>query len=156
MGYFSSELKKLLQVRVKDPLRQLSHQQRLARDRVSGRYLYCSPEPEIQKQQLRARRLEQERRSLGPPLGEVVSSDEVRAALVLFVSLLDEKQRRLYAGLESLKWGHGGDRQVAGLLGLDVATIAKGRRELVRGEILTNRIRRPGGGRKPVEKKRPK
>jgi hypothetical protein len=70
--------------------------------------------------------------------------------------LLDEKQRRLYAGLESLKWGHGGDRQVAGLLGLDVATIAKGRRELVRGEILTNRIRRPGGGRKPVEKKRPK
>jgi len=30
--------------------------------------------------------------------------------MVLFYSLLDEKQRRLYAALESLEWGHGGDR----------------------------------------------
>jgi len=27
-------------------------------------------------------------------------------------SLLDEQQRRLYAGLESLEWGHGGDQRM--------------------------------------------
>ena len=35
--------------------------------------------------------------------------DQLRAAIVLFASLLDERQRRLYAGLESLKCGWGGD-----------------------------------------------
>lgn len=155
-GCFASELEQVLQVRVKDPLRKLSHEGRVAREPLAGRYLYCSPDPKRRQQQLLARRLAAEKPSVGPPLGEAVSSDEMRAALVLFFSLLDEKQRRLYAGLESLKCGHGGDRQVANLLGLDVATIAKGRRELLGGDVLMDRIRRRGGGRKPVEKKRPK
>jgi len=45
--------------------------------------------------------------------GPTVDSEEqeFRAARVLFYSLLDEQQRRLYAGLESRRWGHGGDRQ---------------------------------------------
>jgi hypothetical protein len=30
-------------------------------------------------------------------------------AIVVFYSLLDERQRRLYAGLEATKIGHGGD-----------------------------------------------
>ena len=34
-------------------------------------------------------------------------SDELKAAIVLFSSMLDERQRRLYAGLESLKLGYG-------------------------------------------------
>ncbi len=38
-----------------------------------------------------------------------VSPNELKAAIVLFYSLLDEQQRRLYAGLESLRLGHGGD-----------------------------------------------
>ena len=50
--------------------------------------------------------------------------DELRAALVLFASLLDERQRRLFAGLESLKCGWGGDTRIAALLGLDVTTVA--------------------------------
>lgn len=155
-GYFADELERVLQVRVKDPLRELSHQGRIARERVAGRYLYCSSKGLTRKQQLGVRRLQEQQRSLGPSPGEAISSDEVRAAVVLFFSLLDEQQRRLYAGLESLKWGHGGDRQVADLLGLGVATIAKGRHELLAGDILTGRIRKPGGGRKPLEKKRPK
>jgi hypothetical protein len=69
-----------------------------------------------------------------------------------FLSTLDEHQRRLYAGLESKKLGHGGDRQVSAITGLDAETIAKGRRELERSEP-TDRIRAPGGGRWPVEKK---
>ena len=53
--------------------------------------------------------------------------DQLRAAIVLFASLLDERQRRLYAGLESLKCGWGGDARIAGLLGIDPGTVARGR-----------------------------
>jgi len=75
---------------------------------------------------------------------------------VLFYSLLDEQQRRLYAGLESLEWGHGGDQRMAQLLGLDVDTVARGRAELLSGQVLQQRVRRVGGGRPRAEKKRPK
>jgi hypothetical protein len=69
---------------------------------------------------------------------------------------LDEKQRRLYAGLESIKLGHGGDKKIAQLFGLDMHTVAKGRQELWSGKIETDRVRRVGGGRKMLEKKRRK
>jgi hypothetical protein len=69
-----------------------------------------------------------------------------------FLSTLDEHQRRLYVGLESKKLGHGGDEQLALITGMNVETIAKGRHELEQAEP-TDRIRAPGGGRIPVEKK---
>lgn len=65
---------------------------------------------------------------------------------------LDEHQRRLYVGLESQRLGHGGDRALAHITGLSVATIAAGRRELEAGQR-ADRIRAPGGGRLRVEKK---
>ena len=68
---------------------------------------------------------------------------------MLFYGLLDEQERRLYAGLEALKMGHGGDAQVAELLGLDPATVARGRRELMGGVVARGGARRPGGGRSP-------
>ena len=80
---------------------------------------------------------------------------ELKAAILLFYSLLDERQRRLYAGLEAHKLGHGGDRKLAEFLGLDLHTVARGRRELLAGQIDGRRIPRPGGGRKPAEKKSP-
>jgi hypothetical protein len=93
---------------------------------------------------------------LAGPLPEAsVLPDELRAAIVLFFSLLDEKQRRLYAGLEALKTGRGGDARIADLLGLDVGTVARGRRELLSGEVEIGRVRAAGGGRKALEKKRP-
>src|SRR5262249_26017022 len=62
--------------------------------------------------------------------------------------------RRLSAGLESQKLGYGGDRHLARITGLSVNTIAKGRREL--DDLnLDGRIRQPGAGRPPVEKKDP-
>jgi len=82
-----------------------------------------------------------------------VLSHEFKAAIILFFSLLDERQRRLYSGLESFKLGHGGDKKIAQLFGLDVHTVAKGRREVFGGDIDTKRIRKKGAGRKPVEKK---
>ena len=78
--------------------------------------------------------------------------DDLRAARVLFYCLLDEQQRRLYAGLESLTWGHGGDQRMAHLLGLAPNTVARGRAELLSGQVLQGRVRRVGGGRPRVEK----
>jgi hypothetical protein len=72
----------------------------------------------------------------------------------LFVGLLDEKQRRLHAGLESIKQGHGGDKKIARLFDFDVRTVAKGRKELWSGQIELDRIRRAGGGLKSLGKKR--
>jgi hypothetical protein len=72
----------------------------------------------------------------------------------LFYSLLNEQQRRLYAGLESAQVGHGGDHLVAQVLGLTEETVARGRRELLAGEVQRGRVRRVGGGRPRAEKKR--
>ena len=33
------------------------------------------------------------------------------------------------------------------------ATVAKGRKQLLSGDLETDRVRKPGGGRKPLEKK---
>jgi len=73
----------------------------------------------------------------------------------VFVSRLDEQQRRWYVGLESKKIGHGGDSLLSQITGMDVETIRRGRREL--DEDLNNRpddrIREEGGGRPSAEKK---
>lgn len=73
----------------------------------------------------------------------------------LFLSRLDEDHRRWYVALESLKTGHGGDRQLARITGLQVETIRRGRRELASSleSFPAERIRRPGGGRPPLQKK---
>lgn len=72
----------------------------------------------------------------------------------LLVSRLDEQQRRWYVALESKRVGHGGDKLLSQITGMDVETIRRGRRELE--SDLTDRplgrIRQPGGGRKPIEK----
>ena len=160
-GYFASELEDVLHVPVKEPLLQLVAQGRIARQPISGLCLYCASQARTRQQQLRARQQQLRARqplpdqtgavSVGIPAGNV--SDELRAAIVLFASLLDERQRRLYAGLESLQLG--GDRRIAELLGLDPHTVAKGRRQLLAQDVETDRVRAAGGGRKPVGKKRP-
>jgi len=141
-GYFTNELEAVVQVAAKDALRQLTQQHRLSRREWEGRYLYCATERERRQQQWAARQAQQS------------PEDERQAASVLFYGLLDEQQRRLYAGLESLEWGHGGDQRMAQLFGLDADTVARGRRELLSGQVLQGRVRRVGGGRPRVEKKR--
>ena len=154
-GFLASELETLLQVSVKDALRKLAQTGRLTRDRRGGRYLYCAADPAVQKRQLRTRRQAEDAGEwVAEPVSEGILPEELRAAVLLFYSLLDEQQRRLYAGLEALKWGHGGDCKVARLLGLDVGTVAKGRQQLLQGEVLRDRIRKPGAGHPAVEKKR--
>jgi hypothetical protein len=150
-GYFASELEDLLHVPVKEPLLRLTEQDRIVRQTVSGLYLYCASNPRTRQQQLQARQVLLESAAAAEPAD--IGSDELRAAIVLFASLLDEQQRRLYAGLQSLQLG--GDRQIADLLHLDPHTVAKGRRQLLAQDVKVGRVRGVGGGRKPTEKKRP-
>jgi hypothetical protein len=151
-GFTAQELESLLHVECKRALLMLVRQERLARVNIGGRYVYLSKERSKQNTQERLRKLHSAQADLIPPRVEALSH-EVRAAIILFFSLLDERQRRLYAGLEAQKFGHGGDRKIADLLDLDMHTVARGRRELFSGDLDRQRIRRPGGGRKPLKKK---
>lgn len=156
-GYSADELEHLLHVQVKDPLRKLALQGRIRRSKVGARWVHFAADSKHYHAQLRARHIA-ESASTAPSVSSVgpVVPDELHAAIILFFSLLDERQRRLYAALESLKIGHGGDRRIAELLGLDAGTVARGRRQLLAGDVQRQRVRRPGGGRHPVEKKRPR
>ena len=156
-GFLASELGAELQVEVQQPLRKLVTLQRLAREVIGGRYVYCASDVSKRTDQLLQRRAYGTAEALPfsrDPLVE--TSDDTKAAILLFLSTLDERQRRLYAGLESLRLGHGGDRRLAALTGLNVHTIAKGRVELLQRDVQLDRVRRPGGGRHALEKKRPK
>jgi hypothetical protein len=156
-GCFVEELDNLLHAGTKEPLLQLFQQERVTRQPVDGLYLYCSAKPIARQRQLLARRvMEAEPLVAGGLAGPDAAPDELKAAIALFFSMLDEKQRRLYAGLESLKLGYGGDRRIAEFVGMDPHTVAKGRRELIAQDFEIDRTRKAGGGRKPVEKKRPK
>lgn len=80
---------------------------------------------------------------------------ELHYQMNLFLSRLDEQQRRWYAALESKKLGRGGDKRIAEITGMNVETIRRGRRELENGLAgrPVDRVRLPGGGRHRVEKK---
>jgi len=155
-GYFAEELAQALHVEVHDALHQLIQQKRISPAPVSGLYLYTSIHPATRDRQRRARHSTQALPTVVDASRLEVSPDEVKAAILLFSSLLDEQQRRLYAGLESLQFGHGGDAILAKFLGLDPHTVARGRQQLLVQEVEWGRVRKSGGGRKPLGKKRPK
>ncbi len=78
-------------------------------------------------------------------------SDEVLAEK--FASVfphLNERQRRLVAGAEARALGHGGIAQVARASGLHPETVSAGMAELAEGAPVTDRVRSPGGGRRPL------
>jgi hypothetical protein len=154
-GYFAAELAPALHVEVHDALRQLVEQHRISRQPLAGLYLYTALDPASRQRQLLRRR----RVQALPPVVDAsvreVSPGKLKAAIIRFYSLLDEPQRRLYAGLESLQRGHGGDQKLAEFLGLDAHTVARGRPQLLPQDVAFERVRKTGGGRKPVEKKHP-
>ena len=64
---------------------------------------------------------------------------------------LDERRRRLWAAAEARSHGHGGIAAVARATGIAENTIRAGLRELESGHALeATRVRRAGGGRKPI------
>lgn len=79
---------------------------------------------------------------------------EEHRAINLLLSILDEKRRRLFAGFWAMVYGRGGIERLAVITGLSRTTIRRGRREFLHPEnIDPSRIRKPGGGRKRIEKK---
>ena len=154
-GYTATELKEVLHVKTKHALTQLVRSRRIQREPFESVYVYLSGEDHIADQQRKARKSH-----LKNSFASVVivnpdlAVEEAKATILLFCSMLNERQRRLYAGLESLKLGHGGDAHIASLLGMDPHTVARGRQELMSGELPHDRVRAAGAGRLLQEKKR--
>lgn len=67
-------------------------------------------------------------------------------------AVLNEKQWRIYVGLEAKKFGLGGINKVARLAKISRNTVSRGMRELANGDNYTpgDRIRKKGGGRKKI------
>jgi len=156
-GYTATELKEVLHVKTKHALTQLVRSGRIQREPFESVYVYLSGEDHVADRQRKARKAH-----LKSSFASVVivnpdlAVEEAKATILLFCSMLNERQRRLYAGLESLKLGHGGDAHIASLLGMDPHTVARGRQELMSGELTHDRVRAEGGGRLLQEKKRPR
>jgi hypothetical protein len=87
-GYFVEELDDLLHVETQEPLLRLVQQKRIARESVSGLYLYCSSDPALRRRQLLVRRVRQNEPTLASSLADSEAvDDELKAALVLFLSI---------------------------------------------------------------------
>ena len=126
----------------------------LVRKKLSGSYVYFSKVPNLCERQELTRK---DRLGL-PENGQMhpeILLNELKAALIIFYSTLNEKQRRLYAGFESLKTGRGGDERIAAILDLNPKTVARGRKELLSEKVTVDSIREKGGGRKRIKKKSP-
>lgn len=146
-GYFSHELDKLVHVRTGDALTKLFKNKRLERSRISTRYLYTwSSHTSAQ--------LKKRKSKLSVKVVYGYESKDRITSLKLFISILNEKQKRLFLGFESLKHGVGGDYAIAALTGVNRDTIRKGRKELEAENISAERVRGIGGGRKGLKKKR--
>ena len=154
-GYYAAELADELHAEVQEPLRHLVERQRLGRTEIEGQFLYTAIESPQRRNQMLARRSAQAVPLAVHSEALQLSPDELKSAILLFYGLLDEQQRRLFAGLESIRLGHGGDTLLSDFLGLDAHTVARGRQQLLDRDVIGGRVRRTGGGRIPTEKKRP-
>lgn len=153
-GYSAAELSQALHVETKHSLLKLNRAAQVQREKIQGCYIYFSAESKKYIAQRKAR-VQRKHKSLATLLvaNPDLAEDEAKAVVLLFLSTLNEQQRRLYAGLESLKLGYGGDSYIADLFGMDPHTVARGRRDLEKGNWDTTRLRAQGGGRRSVEKK---
>jgi hypothetical protein len=153
-GFTAAELRAVLHVKTKHALAQLVRAGRLRRESIESVYVYFSSQRKVAREQQEMRMAQADRSSSALIVANPdLATEEAKAIILLFYSLLDEKQRRLYAGLESLKLGHGGDAHIASLLEIDPHSVARGRQELLAGEVDPGRVRAKGGGRPPQEKK---
>lgn len=154
-GFTAAELRAVLQVKTKHALAQLVREGRLRRESIESVYVYFSSQRNVAREQQETYMAQADQSSSALIVANPdLATEEAKAIILLFYSLLDERQRRLYAGLESLKLGHGGDAHIGSVLGIDPHTVARGRKELLTGEVGPGRVRARGGGRPSQEKKR--
>ena len=141
-GYYAHELADVLHAEVQEPLRHLLQQGRLSRSEVDGQFLYAAIDSTDRHNQILDRRSAQAVPLAVHAVALQVSPDELKAAIVLFYALLDEQQRRLFAGL------------LGDFFGLDAHTVARGRQQLLEQDVVSVGTRRKGGGRPSTKKKR--
>ena len=79
----------------------------------------------------------------------VIDEGAIRERYRAMAPLLDERQRRCFAGAEAAAIGRGGQTAVARATGLSLPTIRAGAREVEQGAaaLEDGRVRRPGAGR---------
>ena len=88
-GYATDELENVLHVRVKDPLRKLALDGRIFREKIDGRFVHFAADSSVRSKQHRARHVwEAQPQNLPCGAGLRVVPDELKAAIVLFFSLL--------------------------------------------------------------------
>lgn len=152
-GYTAKELEGILKVCVRLPLLNLLKDGKLYRAPFGGENVYFANDKKIRQQQIIIRESQQRNKifTVGKLSAQIIT-DELKAAIVLFYSTLDEKQRRLYAGLESVKIGYGGDKLIAQLLNIHHETVSKGREELVKENFEKQGVRKSGSGRQSIKK----
>jgi len=152
-GYCSEELDTLMNVSTNNTLLQLVKCERIIRLKVEKRFYYFSIIPYKMKQQILLRRSVVEKKFGVKLTTRRLESVELKRGLALLFNQLDEKQKRLYAGLEAAKLGYGGDKIVSEIFGIDPHTVSKGRQEILTGDFEKERIRKKGGGRITIKKK---
>ena len=152
-GYCSESLHNLLKINVNDALLKLVTHNRITREKIENRYYYFSNVPQKMKQQLLLCRSITEK-NFGKKLTmNHLNSTELKQGFALFFNQLDEKQKRLFAGLESARLGYGGDKIISKTYGVDAHSVSKGRNEILSGYFEKERIRKIGGGQIPLKKK---
>jgi hypothetical protein len=139
-GYSANELKEIFKIPVHNTVLNLYKMKQVKRKQVVNEYIYFSVSK--YNRQFQQRRLE---------TMDYLSA-EYDDYLLLFISTLNEKQKRWFAGLQSIKYGYGGDKIIARKFGFDVKTVAKGRVELETSDIDMSRIRAAGAGRPSIKK----
>jgi hypothetical protein len=142
-GLTSSELEGLLHVPVFNSVLDLYKAHQIDRKQIGKEYIYLSKEYGESQFHLRQEEIQSK---------DTVAKNGTDEFLVLFMSLLNEKQQRLFAGYESLKHGYGGDKKIANQTGLNVKTVSQGRRELLNKDIDITRVRKAGAGRPSLKK----
>ena len=81
----------------------------------------------------------------------MIDEEAIQRRFQLLAGEFDERRRRLWAAAEAGAIGRGGVAAVARATGIAEGTIRRGIGELESGETLApGRVRRPGGGRKPL------
>lgn len=150
-GLSTSELNAILKFNYRKTLLELFRANDLKRKKIAGLYVYFSTNKFIQKKQKLTRFTSGKELSL-----KTINPDdllnELKAGIIFFFSTLNEHQRRLYAGLESLKIGLKGDQIISELLNINVKTVSRGRKELLENAVNVDTIRSLGGGRKKKKK----
>lgn len=91
VGFTAGELETVLHVEVKPPLLQLQRQRRIDRERMGGVYVYLSRDKRRQRTQRLLREAREAASEIDSSRPPQKLSEELKAAIILFFSLLDEK-----------------------------------------------------------------